>query len=585
MAHEVEIGLHENRRAGTGSGFSFPKTDFTPWAKNPVWPKTSSARRPVENAACSRHDGVWPAFCGPSNLPEQNRTMALFGGRDRADHPLADPQEAKRLLGALATAEPHQALTEVIQWIESVMSAEDFRQDDRATLIMQLDESGQTPARKLLREYLGSERLPKQEESRLWKAGHEFWNQLAVAYMQDIDSSIDGAKGSDALKNLLPALGVRTMHALANQLKWLQLRYGPVHGDLWFAAGRTYRHLKSKKLQQKMVPVYPGVPGESSVEQEFLKLIMFAASSPDSLVPAEVELVDRVIDYFLPNFSLTDTPKPDTTYWMDLDEADAPQRLAQPPELTDTLVFFSAGTAVQAVENLSRTIETKQAVPGELKLGMEYQPAAVIGMLEHLAIYWAKTPPIRKHERRRVKARLSVVHGYAGLMACLNWDGSTTDLSMRGDNLVESWVVQNVSAGGFGATTPTVAGDWLKIGSVVGMQPSGSENWLVGVVRRLSRDAEELGNVGIQTIAKSARAVDLRTGGSGAPLGQGILLSDPSDKPGELRILLDVNRFDARRSIQLAHETGYLLTPVGLIEKGDGYELAKYRDPRRASAS
>jgi hypothetical protein len=108
--------------------------------------------------------------------------MALFGGRDRADHPLADPGEAKRLLGGLATAEPHQALTEIIQWIESVMSAEEFRQDDRATLIMHLDEIGQTPARKLLREYLGNSRLPKQEESRLWKAGHEFWNQLDMAY-------------------------------------------------------------------------------------------------------------------------------------------------------------------------------------------------------------------------------------------------------------------------------------------------------------------------------------------------------------------------------------------------------------------
>jgi hypothetical protein len=143
--------------------------------------------------------------------------------------------------------------------------------------------------------------------------------------------------------------------------------------------------------------------------------------------------------------------------------------------------------------------------------------------------------------------------------------------------------VHDVSAGGFGAATPTVAGDWLKIGSVVGMQAGGGDSWLIGVVRRLSRDAEELGNVGIQTVAKSARAVDLLAGGSGTSLGQGILLSDPSDKPGELRMLLDIDRFDPRRSIQLAQDKGFLLMPIELIERGDDYELAKYRDPRRAS--
>jgi hypothetical protein len=508
--------------------------------------------------------------------------MALFGGRDKADHPLADPKEAKRLLGALTTADPYQALTEINDWIESVMIAEDFRHDDRASLIMLLDETGQTPARKLMLEYLGNSRLPKQEESRLWTISHEFWKQLGLAYLQSIDSSIDNEKGSESLKNLLPQLGVRAIRALGSQLRWLQMRYGPVHGDLWFAAGRTYRHLKSKKLHQKMVQIYPGAPAESSVEQEFLKLIMFAASSPDSMVPVEIELAERIIAYFLPHFSLTETPLPDTTYWMDLDEADPPLRLAQPPELTETLVFFSAGTAIQSVENMAKSIASRQIIPSDLKLGMEYQPEQVVEILDHLAMYWAKTPPIRRYERHRVKARLSVVHGYAGLSACLNWDGSTTDLAIHGENTVESWVVQNVSAGGFGATTPTVAGDWLKIGSLVGLQPSGSDAWLVGIVRRLARDAEELGNVGIQTIAKSARSVELRTGGSGSLLGLAVLLTDPSDKPGEVRLLLEIDKFDPRRSIQLAQETGYLLTPVEVIERGDDYELAKYRDPRRA---
>jgi hypothetical protein len=300
------------------------------------------------------------------------------------------------------------------------------------------------------------------------------------------------------------------------------------------------------------------------------------------MVPAEIEIAERVIAHFLPGFRLTDLPEPDTTYWMDLDEADPPTRLAQPPELTDTLVFFSAGSAIQGVEELAKLIRHRAVVPSTLSLGGDYKAEQVIEVLDHLAMYWAKAPPIRRHERHRVKARLSVVHGYAGLIACLGWDGSTTDLSASGGSVVESWVVQNVSAGGFGATTPQVAGDWLRIGSVVGMQPSGGDNWLVGIVRRLSRDAEELGNVGIQTVAKTATSVDLRSGGSGSSLGTGVLLIDPSDKAGEVRVLLEPNRFDARRSIEMVQSgNAHLLMPLELIESGVDYELARYRDMRR----
>jgi hypothetical protein len=507
--------------------------------------------------------------------------LGLFGGRGQPDHPLADAREAKRLLGGISSMDPHKALGEISDWIESVSVAEGFKADDRANLILLLDEAGQPHARKLAREYLNNSRIPKQRESKLWSSHFEFLTHLSDAYVKCIDFSIDGVKGSDALKSLLPVLGVRALRALGAQLKLLQMRYRPVHGDLWFAVGRIYRHLRSKKLHQKMVFVYPSGAQESCVEHEFIKVMMFAASSPDSMVPVEIELEERIIAHFVQHFSLTETPQPDTTYWIDLDEADPPLRLAQPPELTGTLVFFSAGSAIRGVEDLSRLIANKNIVPSDLNLDGIYRPDQVTEVLDHLAMYWAKNPPVRRHERHRVKNRLSVVHGYTGLAACLARHGSPADLDFSDENTLESWVVQNVSAGGFGATAPQVAGDWLRIGSVLGLRPDGGANWLVGMVRRLSRDADDRGNVGIQTIAKSAFPVDLRTGGSGAAIGAGILLVDPTDKAGEVRMLLQVDRFDDRRSIEMVRDgASHLLIPVGIIEQGDDYELVRYRDMR-----
>jgi hypothetical protein len=76
--------------------------------------------------------------------------------------------------------------------------------------------------------------------------------------------------------------------------------------------------------------------------------------------------------------------------------------------------------------------------------------------------------------------------------------------------------------------------------------------------------------------------VELRSGGSGTSLGTAILLSDPSDKPGEVRLILESDKFDPRRSIEMAQEVGNLLKPIDIVEKGDDYELTRYRDMRRS---
>ena len=55
-------------------------------------------------------------------------------------------------VGALPAGDPYQALSEINHWVESVAAAEGFKHDERANLILLLDESGQVPARKLLRE-------------------------------------------------------------------------------------------------------------------------------------------------------------------------------------------------------------------------------------------------------------------------------------------------------------------------------------------------------------------------------------------------------------------------------------------------
>lgn len=47
---------------------------------------------------------------------------------------------------------------------------------------------------------------------------------------------------------------------------------------------------------------------------------------------------------------------------------------------------------------------------------------------------------------------------------------------------MESWVVENVSWGGFGVVVSDILVDWLKVGVLLVIQFEGGKNWLLGIV-------------------------------------------------------------------------------------------------------
>jgi len=146
------------------------------------------------------------------------------------------------------------------------------------------------------------------------------------------------------------------------------------------------------------------------------------------------------------------------------------------------------------------------AMPSSVNLGGNYEPRVVLEVLDHLALCWSAQPPERKAPRHRVKSRVTITYGFDGVLAALDPGGEV----LFDPEKIESWIVENVSAGGFGALVPQLRGDWLKIGRLLGLQPEGGSNWLIGVVRRFQRDASQQGAVGIQTLGRAAQTARVR---------------------------------------------------------------------------
>ncbi len=497
--------------------------------------------------------------------------LNLFGG-GKPDHPMADPKEARRLLDDLPAHDPVKALEELAHWLESVSAVEGFKLEQRLQLLLQIDDAGQPRMRKLARDYFATARPSKVQENRLWKGMHDYWNQAGRSFGQAVDQFVTGAKGADAAKAQLPILLVRTLRSIAQQIKWMHMRYGPVDLSAWGVFNRVYGFAEFRGLAGARCSVYAGIPGESSPQQEFLKAVVFSASSPDALLPLEADLAERLIADFTARFTLADKPSAETSYWTDINQNMAPQRLVRPPQQTPTLRCFGASAALEEVRGCIQKIESSRQVPSTLGLGDAYPPETVLEVLEHLAMYWSHEPPERKHPRHTVKSRLSVAHGYDGLLGVLG-ESETLDFEAKA---VESWIVENVSAGGFGAVVQQLKGDWLKVGALIAMQPEGGNNWVTGIIRRVNKVGATQARVGIQSLSKSPTACKFWTGVKDET---GVLLKTSEPDSGEVRIVLKPGVFVPGQNLE--SERGgrfHVYMPQAVEDRGDDYEIARFRE-------
>lgn len=496
--------------------------------------------------------------------------MLKFFGQGQPDHPMADPRDARRLLEELA-ARDDQAVEELTHWHESLVTAEGFRPERRFELVAQIDEAAQPRLRKLTREYLSARSPSRFQEAKLWARLHDYYRLAAEAYVGCADAAFNGW---DPAKGVLPLLLVRALRSLAQQLKWQQVRYGPIDAAVWGRLNRIYGFAEQRGLSEASAPVYPGTAGDSTARREFLRAALFSCSSPDCLLAPESGLAERLIAELAPQFALASAPARELPYWTDLALAMAPQRATKPPPATPGLRCFGPGAAAGTLDGFIERIDATGEVPKGLNLGATHAPAMVLDVMQHLAAVWSPEPPERKHLRHSVKSRLTVAHGFEGVLEALG-GANTLALDKRAD---ESWVVENVSAGGFGALVPQARSEWLRVGTLLAIQPEGGTNWLVGVVRRVNRVSEQETRVGIQTLSKApvVSKFDLRGIGSQ----YGVVLEGGE----QATIALSAGVY--AQGLNLESERGgrqHVYMPQGVSARDEDYEVVRFREMVRES--
>jgi hypothetical protein len=200
-------------------------------------------------------------------------------------------------------------------------------------------------------------------------------------------------------------------------------------------------------------------------------------------------------------------------------------------------------------------------------------------VLKHLAMLWSPEPPERRHTRHNVKSRLTIAHGFEGALEAI---GGADSLDFN-QKAAESWVVENVSAGGFGAIVPQVKTDWLHVGTLIAMQPEGGTNWIVGAIRRVSRTSPNEARVGIETISRAPRVARFRVKGLGNDE-TGLLLPSAVLGSGEVAVALRSGVYPPGTNLEATLDgREHVYLPQANSERTEDYELNRFRDMIRES--
>lgn len=443
--------------------------------------------------------------------------MGLFDFFSRnPDHPLGNPTQASKVAADLARLEPRTAVGEATAWLESLTLANGFRLDQLAERILLIEGAAVPQVRRLGREYLAMD-TGTAGANALWEVAHRFWSLLASAHIHVLNSLDETRRSTKMRRSQLAIVYSAAINASAAIQKWQQYRYRRLPDSYWETVGRLYLAACKQEVEQRRLELYEGY-GQTSAEGEYLRILLFHVAAMDTLPPVEIEIGERLIAHFLPQFALSREMSQNSAYWVEAGAPRSPARLVAIPPNHPNQRFFKGDSAHAARDKLVERIRTAKAIPGDLVLGAAYAVGDVVHVLDHLGLSWSSKPPVRDHVRRAIKAPLAVIHGFEEAMRTIAYAASEERTHIPD---LELWTVSDVSLGGMAIHGTLGRSPWPCIGMLVTMKPNGNGNWLLGVVRRFSRNPEpgeddadavvvadpNYASLGIETLSRAPAAV------------------------------------------------------------------------------
>ena len=325
---------------------------------------------------------------------------------------------------------------------------------------------------------------------------------------------------------------------------------------LWSWLGDLFISTYGDEVQQ--------VRGASeAVGREYLRAIAYHAAALDQQTLKAGFAIARLIARLLPDLFMVREHVEGALYGIDVAQRTIPMRVTKSASFKGW--WFVTEEAADTLSGIHRDLADGR-FPDELEnVNEEELRAAVV----HLRRQWSFDPPLRRHRRYPLNARMCVVRGYEQAMNLLSDDATEAVAVGMG-----TWHITDMSVGGVGAITPRSIKVSVPVaGDLVAYCPEEGTRWHIGIVRRL-RTSKSHVEIGIATLSASPELAFVDDGRHSREL----CVCDPVRRGGVIRLVAPVGTLGDDDPIFVVEKNAVVhkLRPLAEALRGKSFDLRIY---------
>ena len=361
------------------------------------------------------------------------------------------------------------------------------------------------------------------------------------------------------------------------------LKHERVDEALWRDLGRAYLFAESQNFATRRVTVYASRHGESSAQNELLKILMLSISGPDGLSPAYQHVAERIIAYFGDRFVLSPAPHESCSFVFDLVSGKPPSRTNNAHQSPLLVRYFGPGNALEGLAELDSYLQRTGTLPPYINLGTPFERSQLDTVIRHLERSWAELAVPRNSERRKEFSSITVVPGLPDNVRWLNAMMQASSIAVPAPASAEQWNICDASARGFGALIET-PGEWVAIGALLGMHNPKTVSYRMACVRRMIQEDNGSHRIGLEYLGDSAAPVALFSAAATqtADLDQAgepaVLISRSPDAEGAIQLISRPDTLSKASRLQMRfRDRVHPIELLEILEETREHRLARFR--------
>ncbi|MDN3576160.1 hypothetical protein QWZ03_05190 [Chitinimonas viridis] len=478
---------------------------------------------------------------------------SLSGMVKRESDPLGDPRTATNWMKDIRQQDIAGQLLAVREMIGRIEGREGISLHTLQSLFV-IDEKIQPTFDQVKQQYIQNPRAGKAVEEKLWNEVVGFARAMLAAYHPFVRLEEPSPEEEAGFLQASGLMLARALHYVGIQVKWHYFRFQSPPATLWAAANQLYRLAELSGVDSHSFRLYSEQESQTtSCTDEFIRIQMLATLNNGNFNLRQYDWADRWLMLWSRQVQVERKYREGVhQFCVNLGEPSGPAKIHEAIE-GEMLRFWGVGELLAEMAKVISQLEAGDT-PARLGLGDDARMPACLDFLRQLEILWSRerNQQLGRSERTKVSKLVQVTSGLSNIFTAIRFDderamlrssartapdndevmdmklyGYVTDRTKQKLAMAQArnhayvnkaktidhdeWIVENQSAGGFGAVLPLEGHDWVRLGVLLALRNHEQDSWMIAVIRRLNRINGEQLYAGVQILSSTPVASSMKS--------------------------------------------------------------------------